>query len=44
MEALAHSSKKELTGIKGLSEAKVDKMQKEGGALLELPQSGRESD
>lgn len=30
VEALAHACKKELTAIKGLSEAKVEKMQKEG--------------
>jgi predicted RecB family nuclease len=30
VEALAHAPKKELTAIKGISEAKVDKMQKEG--------------
>jgi len=36
VEALAHSSKKELTGIKGLSEAKVDKMQKEAFKLIPM--------
>lgn len=30
LEALAHAPKKELTAIKGLSEAKVEKLQKEG--------------
>lgn len=30
LEALAHAPKKELTAIKGLSDAKVEKMQKEG--------------
>ena len=30
LEALAHAPKKELTNIKGLSEAKVEKLQKEG--------------
>lgn len=31
IEALAHAPKKELTMIKGISEAKVEKLQKEGG-------------
>jgi len=30
LEALAHAAKRELTAIKGLSEAKVEKLQKEG--------------
>jgi hypothetical protein len=30
LEALAHAPKRELTAIKGLSEAKVEKLQKEG--------------
>jgi predicted RecB family nuclease len=30
VEALAHAAKRELTAIKGLSEAKVEKLQKEG--------------
>jgi DNA repair protein RAD51 len=30
VEGLAHACKKELTSIKGISEAKVEKMQKEG--------------
>lgn len=30
MEALAHAPKKELVNIKGISEAKVEKLQKEG--------------
>jgi hypothetical protein len=30
LEALAHAPKRELTNIKGLSEAKVEKLQKEG--------------
>ena len=30
MEALAYSAKKELLAIRGLSEVKVDKLQKEG--------------
>jgi DNA repair protein RAD51 len=30
LEALAHAAKRELTSIKGLSEAKVEKLQKEG--------------
>ena len=34
MEALAYSSKKELIAIKGLSEAKVVKMQAEGLSLV----------
>lgn len=37
MEALAHASKKELTAIKGLSEAKVNKMQAEGAPLPPEP-------
>lgn len=36
VEALAHSSKKELTAIKGLSEAKVEKMQKEAFKLIPM--------
>jgi len=32
LEALAHAPKRELTAIKGLSEAKVEKLQKEGMA------------
>ena len=34
MEALAHAPKKELLSIKGISEAKVEKIQKEGGSQL----------
>lgn len=30
LEALAHAPKRELTAIQGLSEAKVEKLQKEG--------------
>jgi hypothetical protein len=33
LEALAHAPKKELTAIKGLSEAKVEKLQKEGALV-----------
>jgi hypothetical protein len=36
VEALAHAPKKELLAIKGLSEAKVEKLQKEGARLLAL--------
>lgn len=36
VEALAHASKKELTAIKGLSEAKVDKIQKEAWKLVPM--------
>ena len=32
VDALAHMPKRELTNIKGLSDAKVEKMQKEGAA------------
>jgi Helix-hairpin-helix domain len=34
LEALAHAPKRELTAIKGLSEAKVEKLQKEGRARM----------
>lgn len=33
VEGLAHAAKKDLLAIKGLSEAKVDKLQKEGAWL-----------
>ncbi len=36
MEALAHAPKKELLSIKGISEAKVEKIQKEG-TIIFLP-------
>jgi hypothetical protein len=36
VEALAHAPKKELTMIKGISEAKVEKLQKEGALLIRV--------
>lgn len=39
VEALAHACKRELTSIKGLSEAKVEKMQKEGDAPCRVTSS-----
>ena len=33
MEALAYTSKKELLNIRGLSEVKIDKLQKEGACI-----------
>lgn len=36
LEALAHAPKKELTAIKGLSDAKVEKMQKEAWKLVPM--------
>ncbi len=37
VEAVARATKKELTSIKGLSDAKVDKLQNEGAAQQALP-------
>ena len=34
VDALAHAAKRELVAIKGLSEAKVEKIQKEGWLLV----------
>lgn len=35
VEALAHSNKRDLNNMKGLSEAKVDKMQKECRCMVD---------
>ena len=40
VEALAHSNKRDLVLMKGLSEAKVDKMQKECEAYVANPAQG----
>ena len=40
VESLAHSTKKELCAIKGISEAKVAKMQTEGARLPYTPPTG----
>ena len=36
VDALAHASKRELVAIKGLSEAKIDKIQKEGVSWVSI--------